>query len=313
MQSFTPLLVGFAGAVIGYIICFILQKKQVTASANELAETRKKLEELQKKSANRLDSEKSKLATTEKKLTEATDRINALESQKEQQKSQLKQLQASIQETEAARVKAAANAETQATARQQLETRFKQAEAIAAQSQETAAQLEAHLQSAKAEIASLKENLESRNKQMRATLDELNALRQTANEPSLSTETIELFAQANGSLEGILKILMESEGQNAAVLADNNGIVIAAAGDKNLKDGIAATSQLVGSIAAQLVGMVPFVNVRSYILRDEKANVIAGRAFFCAGQTIGLTTWGARAPSERLLDSAMANLSAALG
>jgi hypothetical protein len=42
------------------------------------------------------------------------------------------------------------------------------------------------------------------------------------------------------------------------------------------------------------------------------ANYIAGRAFDCAGEIVGLATFGTKAPADRTLDSAMANLSAIL-
>jgi hypothetical protein len=58
--------------------------------------------------------------------------------------------------------------------------------------------------------------------------------------------------------------------------------------------------------------MVPFAKLRSYHLEDDKTNVISGRAFLCAGETVGLATYGPRVPSRRLLDGAMANLSSIL-
>ena len=62
----------------------------------------------------------------------------------------------------------------------------------------------------------------------------------------------------------------------------------------------------------RLNDMVPFAGVRAFYLQDTASNVIAGRAFLCAGETIGLATYGPRIPSDRILDGAMANLSAAL-
>jgi hypothetical protein len=125
-------------------------------------------------------------------------------------------------------------------------------------------------------------------------------------------ETMEAFDASDGSLDGVLKTLMDAEGQKAAVLADANGIIVAGVGDPSLREGMAATSQLVGSLCTQLVDMVPFSSVRSYYLQDTQSNVIAGRAFNCSGETIGLATYGPRIPSDRLLDGAMANLSAIL-
>jgi hypothetical protein len=57
---------------------------------------------------------------------------------------------------------------------------------------------------------------------------------------------------------------------------------------------------------------VPFSSIRAYALQDTQTNVIAGRAFMCQGETVGLVTYGPRTPGDRVLDGAMASLSAAL-
>ena len=48
------------------------------------------------------------------------------------------------------------------------------------------------------------------------------------------------------------------------------------------------------------------------MLQDNDTNVISGRFFDCAGEQVGLATYGPRIPNERILDGAMANLSSIL-
>jgi hypothetical protein len=59
--------------------------------------------------------------------------------------------------------------------------------------------------------------------------------------------------------------------------------------------------------------MVPFSQLRSFVLQDNMSNVLAGRTFECAGETVGLATYGPRLPEERVVKGAMSNLGAILG
>ncbi len=298
-----------AGFLVGFIVARSMAKKQEAAWKASLDETRQKLETAKRDSAAALEKEKARATEAEGKAKEKGDKLTAAEKSLEQLKGQVKQLQAAQQDLEASRGKAASAAEAHAAARQQAEGRVKQAEALAAQTQQALTAAQGQLQKTQSELAGAQDAADRRAKEVQKLRAEVAAAKQGG---SSLDESVKAFANADGSLDTILKTLMDSEGQKAAVLADANGIIVAAVGETALKEGMAATSQLIGSIATQLVDMVPFSSVRSYYLQDTQQNVLAGRAFNCQGETIGLATYGSRIPSDRVLDGAMASLSAAL-
>ena len=89
------------------------------------------------------------------------------------------------------------------------------------------------------------------------------------------------------------------------VVSDANGIVVAASGDKEHKDGMAATTQLVEDLTRQLDGLVPFSKLTFYCLGDSDAKVITGKSFDCAGEALGLATYGDKQPQDLVLEEAM--------
>jgi myosin heavy subunit len=311
-MQYLPLLVigGVVGAVFGYLMSYLSKKNEIADWEKRLGEARDRLEVAKRDAGADVDKERTRAREAERKASEAGERVAALEKALEHTKSQLRQAEADLQEAEAARAKAVAQVDAGATGRQQAETRCKQAEATALQAQMSLEEAQAGLSSAREEIATLKESADRRTKEVQRLRSDVASFKRGSD--SGLEESVEVFAGSDGSLEGILATLMDAEGQKAAVLADANGIIVSAAGEPSLREGMAATSQLVGSMCTQLVGMVPFSSVRSYCLQDTQSNVIAGRAFVCAGETIGLATYGQRIPSDRILDGAMASLSAAL-
>ena len=179
-----------------------------------------------------------------------------------------------------------------------------------AQAQQQIKEMNAQLEQLATDKASLAEANQRQNKELHRLRGEVASGRSST---SGLEESVEVFAGSDGSLEGILRILLETEGQSTAVVADTNGIIVAAAGEDDLKEGIAATTQVVRAATSQLTGMVPFNALQSYVLRDADFNVISGRFFHCAGENVGLATYGPRSPNDRVLDGAMANLSSILG
>jgi myosin heavy subunit len=316
-----PVLIGGAAGVIGLAIGFLValsqKNKAVAEYEKRLDEARQKLEAARKEAGEHMEKERSRAVDAERKAKETEEKVAQLQKAAEEQKrsfaelrSQLGQAQASLTETEAARAKAVAQAEANQNARTQAEGRTKQAETHSLQLQKKIEESSAQLQAVQSEVEAQKEAAERRAKEVQKLRAEVTSLKR-ASSAGLD-ESMEVFAGTEGSLEGTLKALMEAEGQKAAVLADANGIVVAAVGEKSVMEGMAATSQLVGSLCTQLVDMVPFSSVRAYLLQDTQANVIAGRAFVSGGETIGLATYGQRVPSDRVLDGAMANLKVAL-
>jgi multidrug efflux pump subunit AcrA (membrane-fusion protein) len=312
-----PVLIGAGagGLVLGFIIGFVIAKsgaKKAIAEQEERAqEIQHKLESAKKEAAAHLEKERNRALEAEKKLAEATQQITALQGSLDQQKAQVKQLQNSLAESEAMRAKAVSQAEAHANARQQAEGRVKQAEATASQAQQALGTSQNQVSTLQSKLRELEEAVERRNREVQKLRGEVSALRRSGGDAGLE-ESASAFSDNDGTLESILRNLVEQEGQRAAVLADANGIIVAAVGEAGLKEGMAATSHLVGSMCTQLVDMVPFASIRSYSLQDTQTNIIAGRAFVCQGETVGLVTYGSRQPSDRVLDGAMAGLSAVL-
>jgi uncharacterized membrane-anchored protein YhcB (DUF1043 family) len=120
------------------------------------------------------------------------------------------------------------------------------------------------------------------------------------------------YDSVQGDLDGILQVLCEHESQEAAVIADANGIVVAAYGDPNIKEGMAAAANRITKIGDQLTGMVEFAGVSTFRLSDSGDKVISGRTFDIGGEMISLATVGASMPSDGSLDGAMRSLSAVL-
>jgi len=315
-----PVLIGAAGVIglaIGFIIALVQKNKAVAEYEQRLEEARQKLEPVRKEAGDHRDKERARAVDAEKKMTLAEEKVASLQKSAEEKKREMAELngqltktQANLAEVEAARAKAAEQAEANLNGRTQAEGRAKQAEAHGSQLQKQLDEVRSELQTAQGEIAAQKEAADRRGKEIQKLRAEVTSLKR-ASSAGLE-EAMEVFAGTEGSLEGTLKALMDAEGQKAAVLADANGIVVAAVGEKAVHEGMAATSQLIGSMCTQLVDMVPFSSVRAYILQDTQSNVIAGRSFVTNGETVGLATYGPRIPSDRVLDGAMANLSAAL-
>jgi hypothetical protein len=303
------IIIGLLGLAIGYGLGFFMTKQKASQLGQQLASARDKFEGLKREATRAIEAERAKAQGAAQQIEEVAKFKQAYEQHRQQfdaQRAQFEQIQASLQEVEAARAKAVELAEAHKQTRLQAEGRMKQAEMLANQSRQEVHQLEAQIQQMIAEKNSFKEQAERQGR-------EINRLRASAPGPAAEgAASVEAFGDSAGSLEGVLQVLLEQEGQSAAVLADANGIVVSAVGDNSLKDGIAATSRLVDSLVKQLDGMVPFTTLRSYCFQDEASNVLTGRAFACAGETIGLATYGPREPAERIMDGAMANLSAIL-
>jgi chromosome segregation ATPase len=121
------------------------------------------------------------------------------------------------------------------------------------------------------------------------------------------------YKGVENDMNGILKVLCEHEKQEAAVIADANGIVVAAYGDGGVKEGMAAAANRITKIGEQLKGMVDFNEVSTFRISDTTNHVIAGRTFDVAGEMLALATVGAQMPSDGSLDGAMKHLHTMLG
>lgn len=220
-----------------------------------------------------------------------------------QLKAESSKVRAALKDAEAA----AHNASAYQQASSQAEARARQAEHLANEHASRASQLESNLQQYYQQLQQSQALIQERDQEVMR----LRAASGSTGTASLE-EAMATFAQANGALDQILNILVQTQGQTAAVLADSNGIVVASAGDHALRDGVAAVAQLITRLDSQFQGMIPFSVVRAFDLKDSDQNVFAGRAAAISGETIAVATYGQHVPDPSMLDGAIAALSAAL-
>jgi hypothetical protein len=290
-------------------VCMVLwSQKSSSRIASELEQSRTELQKL-RGSAAQLKSVQQSEAEAKRQLATFKEKAATLEKNFAQHASEVSQLKQALTAAEQARDQAIDEANARQNARQQAEGRLKQAERLASESARKAEEMVAELEKSKEEQESLQEMVRRRG-------DEIQRLRADMDERGQAgadlESSVEVFAGAEGSLREILDILVQREAQQAAVLADSNGIVVASAGDTDLRDGIAAAAQLFAATSNSFDGMVPFGALQSFAVRDRESVVLSGRAFDAAGEAVALCTYGSRLPSERALDGAMASLSAAL-
>jgi len=245
------------------------------------------------------------------KVTELEDRLDKLDSEKDKASKQLKAGQAELKKAkdEAGKLKnnldkskkslkdAESAKKKQQEVSKKLESKAKEVEgkakalaSKAEQAESEAAKLAKEAAEKEAQVSQLKEDLKKAGNGVVAKYDDV-----------------------QGDLDGILKVLCEHEQQEAAVIADQNGIVVAAFGNAAVKEGMAAAANRITKISDQLKGMVDFSKVSTFRISDAGNKVIAGRTFDIAGEQLALATVGENMPSDGSLDGAMQNLESTLG
>lgn len=260
---------GVGGLVVGFLLCSLIQKGKFTTLGEQVTELAAKLDTSEKRCA-KLQAELSGTTDTLRAKTEEVgkvqSRLEAAESQRRSAEDRIKAVQRSLEEASKA---------------QQLSA------SQAAEAKQKMAALEDQLRQGEKEVHALKQLLERRKDGRGAKKDEKDP-----------------FVSAGRSLESVLKVLIERESQQVAVLADGTGIVVAGAGDEAMRDGVAATSKLIAMATKQLDGVVPFGALRAFLLQDTEKNVIAGKSFDFDGEVIALATFGPKLPSVRALEGA---------
>lgn len=298
-------LVGLAaGSAIGAAIVIAQSRKVTKAIEAELQRVRQQSsEQLKQAQAAHLDATKDAAVQRQ--------RLQALEKSLGQNTSELDRMRDSATAAERARDQALEQANARQAARVQAEGRLKQAEKLASESVQRLEAADDRLKRLLEEREAMAAAENKRNDEIRRLRAELSAAHDAAGGAGLES-SVEVFADTDGSLQRVLQTLLDHEGLRAAVLSDTNGIVIASAGESVLREGIAATAQMMSTIGGRFEGMVPFGEIRAFAVRDAEAVTIAGRTFQAAGETVALATYGNRAPNERVLDGALASLNAAL-
>lgn len=289
-------LLSVAALAIGYYIGYLVQRRRVDELDEQASEAKDELEFCKREAQTNLETEMAKTKSAEVRLESQ----NA-EWQKARSKlvADLQDLRSKMQTAEDVWVGSSEEIAEREKSLQAAEGKIEAARAELGQSRQTVSALQKQVQQLEQEKDSLVNQV-------------ADSLRTTIVEKPDTTDLDKLFDSAGDSLNHILGVLVENQGQRSAVISDANGIVVAAAGDKEIKDGMAATSQLVDGLTRQLDGMVPFSQLDFFCLQDSDSNIITGRAFQCTGETLGLATYGDSKPDEYVLDRAMSNLKGVL-
>ncbi|HEY3357653.1 MAG TPA: hypothetical protein VGQ83_30655, partial [Polyangia bacterium] len=115
------------------------------------------------------------------------------------------------------------------------------------------------------------------------------------------------------SLDDNLRRLVDREHLRVAVVADDRGLLIAAAGDNEHQEGIAAIAGLAEQMALRATEFLPLDGVRHVRLRDRNDMVLSCVLFRLGEEVYSLSTLGRTRPEEATLEAAVSGLSHALG
>lgn len=307
MQPVSLALGFLVGGGLSAVLVLLWSQRSSGRLAEELQQARAELQK-NKTTAEQLKTTQQGEAEAKRQLEAYKSKVSSLERAVATHIKELSELKAAIGSAETARDQALEQANAHHASRQQAEGRLKQAERLASDSAKKLEELMADFKRAQQESTSLGEVVKRRGEEIKRLRAEMEQGRGGSDLES----SVELFADAEGSLRQILDILVSREALQAAVLADSRGMVVASAGDEELRDGIAAAAQLFSKTSSTFDGMLPFGALQAFSVRDGQSVVIAGRTFDASGEQVALCTYGSRPPSERALDGAMASLSAAL-
>jgi len=297
-QIFTALL-AIAALAIGYYIGYLVQRKRVDELDEAISEAKDELDFAKRQADNKLAEERDKATQAETKLQN-----QAAEWQKARSKlvTDLQDLRSKMQTAEDVWVGSSEEIATREKSLQSAENKLDDAQTELSSAQQAVTTLQQQLEQSEQDKASLSAQLQAAPAPAAAAVSA---------EPDRAA-VARLFADTGDSLNDILGVVANDQQQQAVVLSDANGIVVAASGDKELKDGMAATTQLVDGLTRQLDGMVPFSRLDFFYLQDGDSKVIAGRTFECAGETLGIATYGDSRPAELVLEEAMSHVKVVL-
>ncbi|MCA9671185.1 MAG: hypothetical protein KC503_36555 [Myxococcales bacterium] len=300
------------GLAIGLIVGIMMGKSKAAQLEEQLSSAQKAVDKAKSDARKKIEAAEGNTDEIKTKLAAAEKKASDLAKKTQEAQDQASQLTTSLQEVEAARAKAVEQASAHQTARQQAEGKARQLEQQVSEALSATKSAESRAKQVGDELAQAQDTA----KRKAAEVERLRAALKEGGGGNASASgldaSVEIFAESAGNLQGILQTLLESESQRAAVLADSNGIIVAAAGDKQLRENVAAAAQMLNQLGSQVGTVVPFKTLKSFSISDSSETVIAGRAFSVSGETVSLATLGQQSPNERLLDGAMANLTAAL-
>ena len=305
-MDLVSILVGVAlGGVAGFALAFTTQRKKADELEGQLAEATASLS----RSKGEVASLRQAKQEAQEALATAKEQVAQLSRSSDEARAEVTRLADTVSASESARIQALEQAKAHQAARQQAEGKARQTQGQATEALRLAEELETQRTKLQDDIDKLRADLQARTSQLNQLQADMDS---GSPEDGRSRAGAEAYAKAGASLDKILNVVLEECKQRAVVLADANGIVISAAGDNSLKDGMAATAQVIAQLSKQIHGVVPFETVKAFRMQDGESAVIAGRTFQISGELISLATYGSMIPGDRMLDGAMSNLNAAL-
>lgn len=302
----TPILIaatGLVGFIAGFLVAHFREKARRLVVEENLSDAREEIDFIKRESGRKQDEAKEEADQLKKELKKLRESAGDHARHLQDREEEVELLKARLLKADSAVVSATEDAETFRTSWQEAEQSLQQVRMEADRVQARVQALERQLSQSEMERLTLGEQLEVQ--QAELILAQQAAQHAGRDQKLPSTE---LFAKAEGSLQKILGVLLENDKQQVAVLSDQNGIVVAGAGERKLRDPVAATPQMVATLTRQLDGILPFGALHRFELEDADSRVICAQHFACAGETVGLATYGSAAPDAELVNSAVSQI-----
>ncbi|MCB9557290.1 MAG: hypothetical protein H6707_14375 [Deltaproteobacteria bacterium] len=300
MDLTTLALGGGAGLFIGVIVSSVFGGRQRRDLEEKLARTRAEVRRIREET-------KGQLGALERRQGELDSTLETAKESSTRYKEQVAKLTASLQEVENARERATEQAAAERSSREQADGRARVSQDQAQEALKQVVALERHVATLEAEGAANKRLVD----EQRDEVARLNLKLEYHEAARDAPEVTDRFADDDGSTDAVLKVLLDSERQSAAVVADSSGIVIKAVGPPEIAEGVAAAAQLVARVGEQLHGMLPIENLSHFVLGDHR-HVLSGRLFTIGDDRVAMATFGAFAPDTRVVDVATDKVSKAL-
>jgi chromosome segregation ATPase len=160
-----------------------------------------------------------------------------------------------------------------------------------------------------AELPALLAELDSRRRHEQDLEARLYALGQTAS-LSISERLPPPADSIVGSMEAQLGALLDDRGPRTAVLADEQGFLVAGAGEAAPQEALAAFVAVVNDIVVRVCGLLPVAEVLSVRLEAQNHVVVSCHLFQSGESGLGLATIGTGDPELRVVQRTVKSLAA---
>ena len=295
MEQVIPVLLAIAAIAIGYYIGYLVQRRKLDELEEQIADAQEEVTFCKRDAETKL-----KAAVSKAKQAEAGAKDNSgLQGERDKLAGEVSDLRAKLQKAEEAWVGSSEEMEEERRSSEAVTEQLVQAQGALSAAHQQLASVEDELRQAQTDNAALQQQAAEGGDAAPPATDDAQAA--------------ELFKGVGNDLNKALEVLASSGEQQVAVLADTTGVDVAWAGNRELKDGLAASAQEVQKLAKTLHELVPFASMTGFQLADGESTIIAGRNIDCGGDALVLATLGPKEPAEAMFKGAEASVKEILG